>query len=158
MGIEKLEVAGVIDNAAHQIAGLLVVEKRKIEALKLIVQAAPKVPYKVPGGAVREVVCEKPEQYPQKIETEKPEGEIPDGGKGRVIDALADDAGHLREKLRRRKVDDGESEGGENGDHVQALVAGRFFCEFPECLHGSLLADVRITCSVIAIILQGKLP
>ena len=106
MRIEKLKIPRVVDDAAHQIAGLFVVEKSEVEALKFVIKPASEVSHKIPCRTVRKVVGEKTEQHAQKIEQKKRESEIPNGCQCRLIHTRADDAGHFREYLRRRQVDD----------------------------------------------------
>ena len=71
MGIQKLEIPRVIDDAAHQVTGLLVVEEGEVETLQFVIEAAPQIAHKVPRRAVRKVVAEKAEEHPQQIESEK---------------------------------------------------------------------------------------
>ncbi len=135
MRVQQFKIARVVDDAAHQVTGLLVVEEREVEALQLVVEAAAEVADEVPRGAVREIVAQEAEEHAQQIEAEQVEREAAYGRERIAVHALAHDTGHLGENLRRGEVNKREREGGAYGNHIQPLVACGFLREFPECPH-----------------------
>ena len=110
--VEEFKISRVVDDAAHQIAGLLVVEEAQVQALQLVVQAASKVAHEVPRRPVCKVVAQEAEQHTEQVQPQKQECQLPDGGEGRLVDALLHDPGHGGQHLRRGQVDERQSEGG----------------------------------------------
>ena len=65
VGVEQLKIPGVIDDSAHQITGLLVVEEAKMHTLDLVVGLGAEIAHQVPGGFMGQVVAQEPEQDPE---------------------------------------------------------------------------------------------
>ena len=100
--------------------------------LQLVVGLGAQVAHQIPGGLVRQIVAQEPEKDPQQIQAHQDRRQLPDGLQPLLGDTIADDARHPGEDAGRRQVDDGQTEGGEDGDHVQFLVPDRLAGESQE--------------------------
>ncbi len=56
MRIKKLEISRVINDSAHEIAGLFIVKISDMHPLKFVVCACAQIPHQVPCRLMREVV------------------------------------------------------------------------------------------------------
>ena len=56
MRVKKLEISRVINDAAHEIAGLFIVKISDMHPLKFVVCACAQIPHQVPCRLMREVV------------------------------------------------------------------------------------------------------
>jgi hypothetical protein len=97
---------GVIYHAAHQIAGLPFVKKRQRKALYLVVNFHSQVAHQFPRRDMRQVVAQKPEQNPQKVNAEQDRGQYPYFPQ--IWNAALDYPCHPREKPRGYQVKDSE--------------------------------------------------
>ena len=62
MCIEEFEITGIIDDPAHQVAGLLIMKIPQMHALKLVIGLCPKITDQVPGSFVSKVVTQESEK------------------------------------------------------------------------------------------------
>ena len=131
MGIEKFEIAGVVDDPAHQVAGLLVVEESQMHAFQLVIGPGPQVADQIPGSLVSHVVAHKAEKDPGKIKTDQDQCQIPDLDQTVFIHAFLNDAGHGRQHLRGSQIHQCQGKGGKNRQDIQTFVAYCFPAQFP---------------------------
>ena len=94
VGVEVLKVAGIIDHAGHQVAGLLVMEEAQVEALQLVVDLRAQIAHQVPGGLMRHVIAAEAEEDPQQIQPHQHERQHEDDLHPLRRDALLNDARH----------------------------------------------------------------
>ena len=57
MGIEKFKVSGIIDDSAHEITGLFIVEITDVHSLKLIICAGSQISHQMPGRFVCQIIA-----------------------------------------------------------------------------------------------------
>ena len=131
MGVQQFEVTGVVDHTAHQITGLLVVEKAKIQTLELVVQTAAQIAHQMPGGLVGQVVAAEPEQDAEQIKSQQPQGQTDDLVQSCFIQACAHKAGHGGQKFGRGQIDNGKAQRGHDGQNVERFVTGGLLGQFP---------------------------
>ena len=135
--IQKLKVPGVIDHAAHEVAGLLVVEIAQVHAFQLVICLGPKVAHQKPRGLVGKIIAHKAEENAEKIEEDEDQRQGADLTEACVIHTPADNAGHGGEDPRGKEVDARQAQGGEDRQNVQPFVADGFFAQFQQHVHGS---------------------
>ena len=75
MGIKQFKIPGIIYHTAHQIAGLLVMEKSQIQTLQFIIHPASEIPHQIPGCLMCQIIAEEPENHPEKIQRQQQQRE-----------------------------------------------------------------------------------
>gem|GEM_PF-4025054 len=125
MSIEQLEVPCVVDDAAHKVSCLLVVEEREIESLHLVIDFPADVADKVPGSPVGHVVAQKPEDDPEKIQEQYLHREQPYGLKVCFLNAAAHYPRQRGKHSGRSEVDGREKQSRGDGDDIIEAVPYR---------------------------------
>ena len=134
VGVEQLKVPGVIDDPAHQVAGLLVVEIAQVHMLQLVIGPGAQVAHQVPGSLMGQVVAEEAEEDPQQVQGYQRRGHQADGMQSLLGQAFLHQSCHGGEQLRRGQVDCRQGQGGQNRDNIQRPVSDGFTTEPPQGL------------------------
>ena len=134
VGVEQFKVPGVVDNPAHQVAGLLVVEIAQVHVLQLVIGAGPQVAHQVPGRLMGQVVAQEAEEDPQQVQGHQRRGHQADGVQVRLGQALFHQSRHGGKQLGRGQVDRCQGQGGQNRDGIQRPVSDGFTAEPPKGL------------------------
>ncbi len=108
MRVEQLEITGVVHDAAHQVAGLLVVKKAEMHVLQLVVDLCSEIADEMPGRFMGHVAAHETEGNAQKIERDQDQGEIQNLLPAFRCDAAFHDPRHGGQGLGRSQIDRGK--------------------------------------------------
>ena len=139
MGVEQLKIPCIVDNAAHQVTGLLVVEVAKMEAFQLIVGFGAQIAYQKPGGLVGQIVAQEAEHDAQKIQPHQQQRQQTDPAQGGFVHATLHNACGSGQGPGRSQIDPGKAKGGKNGDDVQVFVPDGFPAQTQQQSHTGFL-------------------
>ena len=135
MGVQQLEIPGVVDDAAHQVAGLLVMEIAQVQPFKLVVGLCAQVAHQEPGGLVGHVIAAEAEQDAQQVQRHKDRRQSEDRLHGCFRHADLNNACHGGQYLGRSQIDRCQAQGGEDRQHVQLPVTKRLPAQFQQEFH-----------------------
>ena len=136
VGIELLEIPGVVHHPAHEVAGLLVVEIAQVHPFQLVVGPGAQVPHQVPGRLVGQIIAQKAEQHPEQVKRDKNSGKRIDLIETGLIHTVFHDPGHGGEYSGGSQVHPGQSQCGKDRNDIESTVADGFAAELPEHVHG----------------------
>ena len=125
--IEKLKITGIIDDAAHQVTGLLVMEEAQVHTLQLVIDFGTEIADQVPGRLMCQIIAHKTKKDAQQVQPEQDQYQYADRFQARLRHAGGDDAGHPGQRARGRQVHEREPEGRADRQDIQPLVADRLF-------------------------------
>ena len=124
--VQKLEIPRVVDDAAHKVSGLFVVEEREVQSLHLVIYFPAHVTDQVPGRPVSHVVAQEAENDPEQIQKQYLDGEHPDRPQVRLPYTAAHNTRERREHSGSGQVDSCKQQSRCYGDDIVDAVAHRF--------------------------------